>query len=528
MQTADRVRQILSTRGLTLYQVSQRSAELFGRSSPYFIPQGFYHELAAGTVAPDIYRFVAISRISNYRLCDWLEVFGFRLDDIPRLQLLIPWRRTVLLDSSVYDEEQWIPWFADRGSPPDGAAMGPLRRHLKPDTPRRARDLPSLRTKRFLYVKIGRDDVFASPGLAPGSIARVERQPTEDLLPGLGPRASKNQFLVDNGLLLNCGHLSRLGERILLCSTRFPFPQRQLTLDRGSKILGVVDAEFRSLAGQPLDGSARESSWRQPKHPVPPPVPQPALQELLQTSRTRVGLSFRAASAVSEWIANTLADRRYFAAPSTLFECETLSLPIHHIQKMISLCILYCIDFWTLLRTSGLLAGPLGLDALPDEMALRTGSPRYGPSRKSVEPIRVEEQRAGFLSTLIGQWGEVPLFVRTALPAISRLKNISLSDIFWVGQSQDPLHPCLVGAVFLAVNRRIKTPSRSIASTAWDEPLYILLLRDGRYLCGSCRLNEGVLTLHPHSERSHGAIELTNGVDAEIIGQVTAIFRRLS
>ena len=38
MQTADRVRQILSNRGLTLYQVSYRSAELFGQSSPYYIP----------------------------------------------------------------------------------------------------------------------------------------------------------------------------------------------------------------------------------------------------------------------------------------------------------------------------------------------------------------------------------------------------------------------------------------------------------------------------------------------------------
>ena len=81
MQTADRVRQILSTRGLTLYQVSQRSADIFGHSSPYYIPQRLYHELATGALSPNIHQLVAFSRISNYRLSDWLAIFGFRLDD---------------------------------------------------------------------------------------------------------------------------------------------------------------------------------------------------------------------------------------------------------------------------------------------------------------------------------------------------------------------------------------------------------------------------------------------------------------
>ena len=88
MQTVDRVRKILSTRGLTLYQVSQRSADIFGQSSLYFIPQRLYHELEIGTLGPNIHQLVAFSRISNYRLADWLVIFGFRLDDIPRFNCL--------------------------------------------------------------------------------------------------------------------------------------------------------------------------------------------------------------------------------------------------------------------------------------------------------------------------------------------------------------------------------------------------------------------------------------------------------
>jgi len=173
VETTDRVRQILASRGLSLYRVSKRSAELFGRSSLYFIPQRLYHELATGALSPNLHQFAALSRISGYRLSDWLAVFGFRLDDIPKLQSLVPWRRTVLLDSSVYDLEQWIPWFAERSSEAPRAAIAPLGLFLKRALPVRAKELLGLNNKRFLYVKVGWNDVFAFPTLAPGSIARA-------------------------------------------------------------------------------------------------------------------------------------------------------------------------------------------------------------------------------------------------------------------------------------------------------------------------------------------------------------------
>lgn len=527
MQTADRVRQILATRGLTLYQLSQRSAEIFGQSSPYYVPKGLYHELAIGAFSPNIHQLLAFSRISNYRLCDWLAVFGFRLDEIPRLQLLLPWRHTVLLDSSIYDEEQWIPWLAERLFASDVPAIAPLRQVLKPGAPRRAADLLALNKRRFLYAKIGRDDSFAFPELSPGSIARIDTRPTRELLSALGPSAGKTIFLVENDLTLNCGHLRRLDGQILLYSTRFPFTQAELTLGNRSRILGVVDAEIRPFTGQSVPESAPGSRTLPKASLVLTADPPADLQQLLRVSRMRVGISFRAASAVSEWIARTLADPMYFAAPGTLSDYENVSSPIHHAQKIISLCILYCIDFWTLFRVGGLPMDFLGRDPLPDKMVVRAGIPRNKLSDEPVEPIDVGEGGVGFLSTFIGQWEELPLFVLSVLPVVSGLKSVSLSDIFWVGGIQHPLHPCLVGATLVAVNRRVKIPIESTAATVWNQPLYILLLRNGGYLCGPCVLREGVLTVYPHSERPHSSIQLRNGIDAEVMGQVTAILRRL-
>ena len=527
-QTAGRVRNILSTRGLTLYQVSQRSAEIFGRSSLYFIPQRLYHELEIGAFKPNIHQLAALSRISNYCLSDWLSVFGFRLDDIPRLQLLIPWRRTVLLDSSIYDREQWVPWFADRLSAFVGPPIGPLGQFLRRGSARRARELLDVRKKRFLYVKVGQDDVFAFPTLSAGSIARIAAMPVPDLLATLGPGTSKNLFLVENGFSLNCGHLRRTNKnRVALCSTHFPFTQVELAPGGSARILGLVDAEIRPFEA-PRGSTNHQASSDVPKAIAAATVdPRAGLRQFVRMSRMRVGISFREASALSRWIARLLGDKMYFAASGTLSDYENVTSPLRHIQKIISMCVLYCMDFWSFLRAAGISVDFLGGNPVPDELLQRIRPYPMQPSEDESRLRHFSEHSVGFLSSLMEKWEELPLFLRTALPEIVGLKSLSLSDIFWIGGNQNPLHPSLVGGALLSVNRRVKAPARSMAPTVWDQPLYILLLRGGDYLCGPCELRRGVLIVHPHSEAPHNSIQLRNGIDAEIIGRVTAVLRRL-
>jgi hypothetical protein len=529
MQTADRVRQILSTRGLTLYQASQRSAELFGLSSPYYIPQRLYQDLATGALSPNIRQLIAFSRVTNYRLCDWLAVFGFRLDDIPRLQLQTARRRTVLLDSSIYDEDQWIPWFVERQPESSLPGIAPLAQVLKLGPSRRASELLAANKRRFLYAKVGRENTFAYPDLLPGSIARIDMHRASDPLPTLGPSTSKSIFLVENGLFLHCGHLRSMGKnRIVLCSTHFPFAQVELTLGRNVRILGMADAEIRSVVPRPASEIALGSTTVAKADVAVIAGPRGDLQQLLRLSRMRVGLSFREASAMSRRIARELGDGMYFAAPGTLSDYENLASPLRHVQKIISLCVLYCIDFWSFLRAGALPFESLGDEPLSDELSGRLGLPKNEVSDEVAPSDHLPGEGRDFPSKLIDQWEELPLFIRNALPAICRLKDMSLSDIFWVDVNQHPTHPCLAGAAFVAVNRRLKTPMQSTAPTVWEQPLYMVLRRDGSYLCGTCVLQQGVLVIRPQSEQAHSPIELRNGIDAEVIGQVTAILRRLN
>jgi hypothetical protein len=226
---------------------------------------------------------------------------------------------------------------------------------------------------------------------------------------------------------------------------------------------------------------------------------------------------------MSRWLANTLSDQLYFAAPSTLSDYETLSVPPRHIQKIITLCILYCIDFQEFLRASGLPLDQTGRELIPDELV-----PRQAPGRNQGLHVAREreslQEPSGFLGFFTKQWEEVPFFLRHSLNELTGLKNFSLSDVFWVGGDEAPIHPLLINATFVVVNRRVKNPAQS--KSACEPPLCLLLKRDGSYLCGCCALYQGNLVLRPHLGGRLATEQFRNGIDAEVIGQVTTILRR--
>jgi len=525
MDRAEQVRRILTTRGLTLYRVSQRSAEIFGRPSRFYVPHTLYYDVADPCLIPTIHQLVALSHITNYRLYDWLAVFGFDLDKISRLQLLIPRQRTTLLDSSVYDVHAWIPWFADRPNKGPLPLIAPVGQLLASPAPRRATELLALGKRRFLYCKVGEGDVHAFPHLAPGSVIRADERRSRELLSKGKNGSEPRLFLVEHGSGFTCSQLLMVEkDRILLHSPERPCAQLELRLGKEARILGVVDVEIRSLTGQRTVGMPHQSAG------VPKPLPLQALKlqtnltDLLRHSRLRAGLSFREASALSRRIANTLSDELYFAAPSTLSDYETLSTPPRHIQKIITLCVLYCIYFDEFLRTGELPLDQAGHDPIPDELVPRQ-APIRSPDLQASNGQEHLPEHGSFLDSVLKQWEEVPLFLRHSLNELAGLKKFSLSDVFWVGGDKAPSHPLLINAAFVVVNRRVKNPTQS--KTACQPPLCLLLKRDGSYLCGCCALHQGNLVVRSYPGGRLATSQFRNGIDAEVVGQVTTVLRRL-
>ena len=529
MSRVDRVRQILSTRGLTLFQASRHSAEVFGRSSPYYLPHHLYSDLAAASRCPSIHQVVALSRISNYRLCDWLAVFGFRLEDIPRLQSILPLKRTVVLDSTVYDENVLIPWFAEKLPPGPTPGIAPLGYFLEPAPPRRAKTLRSFSRKRFLYAKLGDDDRLALPDLMPGSIVRIDPSRAAERPPDAATSPSGRIFLVEHESVLRCGRLQRNAKgRTVLCSVKFPFSRVELNSDPAFRIYGVVDAELRPLTHPAVFCKVPTSTNAATAREVRTSNGTRALGELIRCSRIRAGFSFREASALSRRIGQVLADEMYFTALGTLSEYETLTYPPRHIQKIISICILYNIGFWDFLRASRLPIDSLGGGPIPDELVCPQGARSLEGAWENETAGDPGKEKHVFLSGLIDQWEEIPLFAKDAMADLSGITDLSIRDVFWVGGERDVIHPYLENATFAVVNRRLKNPGKTTARTVWEQPLYVVLKRDGGFLCGACTLERGVLSIHPYPDRSVAFRQLRNGIDAEVIGQVMSVIRRLS
>lgn len=521
---ADQVRQILSTRDLTFYRASQLSVQRFGRSSVFYLPPNLYHRFA-GSALPGIYQLFALSRITNYRLRDWLAVFGFDLDVIPQLQPLVTRRRTVILDSSVYDGDAWVAWFADRPGAPAAAGIAPLGQLVSRARPKRARELLAHARTDFVYAKVGQEDLLAFPDVGPGSIVRIDTRQANEAAPGRNS-SDKRIFLVEHDAGFAVSRLASLDNgRVVFRSPQLPFAENGFSAGKELRILGVLDAEILPVPQR--DGLAAQFASRAaPKgQRLARNNTELNLKQLIRRSRVRAGFSFRDASKATQWIARKLRDPLYFTAASTLSDYETLSSAPRHIQKILALCIVYAIGFADFLRASGLAFAEAETEPIPVEFILGENPPA-GQKSNSANAEGNSRKPNGFWNLLLKRWEEVPLFLRKSAAELTRVANFSVSDVFWVGGNASPIHPWLEGAELVAINRRVRKPAASRGASFWERPLYLLLTRDGRYLCGSCTLDRGFVVVHPYPDRLISPRQFKNGSEAEIVGEVTTILRR--
>ena len=516
--TGERVRSILALRGLTLSQTCQRSEALYGRSSPYFVPHNFYYDLRAGSFSPSIHQFVALSRITGYRLPDWLGVFGTDLENIVRFQVALPSRRTILLDSSLVDPYAWVPWFENRGGNVPVPPTAPLGQLLRSSGPGQIRSLRGTSDRRFLYAKIGQQDALAYPALVPGSIVRVNPNIPDDLAPRAN-RASSRYFLIEHSEGLFCCHLRAIGDTMLVpVSTKLPYGQVELQRPQETRLVGVVDLALRpALRFDPPEVPAELArQWK------PRPISRDAgVSALLRNARVTKRISLREASEMSRGIAHTLKDDTYYISPSSLCDYELRNTAPRRIQTAITLCSLYGLPIQTLFEAMRINLEDIGSEPMPDQFVSRV-SP-VGSHENRDETI----DRGGFLEHLLERSEEVPFFLRQSIESLSGLGDVSLNDFFWIGGRQDVLHPYLKNGLVAIVNRRRRRPVHFASKPLCQQPVYVLLKRDGTYLCACCGIENGTLVVHPYSKDFHRAEVFRYHQDVEVVGQIVMIASKL-
>ena len=108
---------------------------------------------------------------------------------------------------------------------------------------------------------------------------------------------------------------------------------------------------------------------------------------------------------------------------------------------------------------------------------------------------------------------------------LSGLRSPSLKDCFWIGGARES-HPYLAGGILALVNRQKKKLNDCGSKPMWQQPLYVVLKRDGIYVCGCCSRENNSLVVHTYPGGVHRRGQFRNR-DAEVIGKIVSVARRL-
>jgi hypothetical protein len=275
--------------------------------------------------------------------------------------------------------------------------------------PIRLLSLFHIKKDNFLYARVGREDVFAFPDLLPGSIVRADARFAKTMLPAENGKTSRCLFLVEHANGFCCCRLQSVGKnRVMPLSAELPFAQVELRLHDEVKVLGVLDLEIRSMLKpqQPEVPKELAKHWR-PSSLAPK---EAKLRHLLRDARSRMGLSFREASAMSRRIASELGHDQYFAGSGSLSDYEALDSPPRHIHKAITLCAVYGLQFSTFLKSVGLDLEQAGKYPIPDTLVRKLPAGFRDAGNKTDEP-----RGNGFLEQLLKRTQPVPFSLRESL-----------------------------------------------------------------------------------------------------------------
>lgn len=511
----ERIELILQSKKLSLHQVSQLSQQFYGRSSRYFVPHNFYYELRRGAFTPSIYQFAALSRITGYRVGQWLGVFGFDLDEIARLQAAFPAKRTLLIDSSRSDRDSAGDWASEQGTKMNLARVSPIA-ELVAREHRRTDPISRSGRREFLYAKIGWEDALAFPDLLPGSIVGIVRESGIDFLPE-SKEPSTHFLLVEHSKGLFCCRVRTARQKLVVPVSNLSYGHIELRYPTEVRIVGRVSYEIRPLihAAHPQVPADLARRW------TPAPLEKiSGLGQLLRSRRKRMGMSLQMASSITRRIVDELRDDLYFMSASSLSDYEASDTPPRHFHKIVSLCAIYGIQFVEFLESIGISARQLGREAMPREFPPQE-------SRRSTHNVGHEQASGELLAHLVGILPNVPFFLERSIAELSGIREPSPKDLFWIGGEANPLHPSLRNGVLALVNRRTKKPIHHAMKPIWEQPIYLLLLRGGTYLCACCSLEDHNLVVHPYPQHAGEALQLRDQKDAEVVGQIVLVVRRL-
>lgn len=247
--------------------------------------------------------------------------------------------------------------------------------------------------------------------------------------------------------------------------------------------------------------------------------------EQLKQIRLRLGITTRDVSDLSLKISEKEANPEFAISNAWLTQVEN-SDSVPSIFKLFSLSSIYHVSFNDLLKLFSVDLQKLSqyqLDSPLDNTHLTTIEV-YEDQRRVAFPVRFDRSfdldNTNLLTRMVEVWGEVPI-------ALIQHLDIRHSLYGYVGLNDHTLDPMLRPGSFVQIDQRVRKILPLRWRTEYDRPIYFIELRTG-YACSWCELQDGHLLLLPHPLSPCSVRRFNYGIEAEIIGQVTAVAMRLA
>jgi hypothetical protein len=520
-KAASRLYSILASRGLTLHRISLESQRLYGPESPFCIPHTLYHSLASSqSFGPSLPQICALSRISGYRFEDWLEALGMNLRLLGGLQAALPFKRTRLIDPALNGRDFAVDDLIEDGDDRYPTGIVPLAQILHSILCPRSSGWRQ-GEHRTVFARIGSEDALSFPKLLPGSIVRLT--PCDSFpVPLANADGGRPELLMvehDRGLWCGRFHLSNDGI-LYSAASELGYAPVMLRYPQEARILGRVDMEIRWM--HRLDSPCVPSELAGHQRPRTLDVGALDPGTLIRQARRKAGLTLEEASRLSRSVANAVHDQRFAIAQSTLSDYEVQSVPPRHLEKVITLSVIYGTPLVDFIRAAGAAPESLGHRQIPQELTREdTGA---SPSDSQLCSSDRREPSAA----LMLQHGAIPWFLGGCLAQMSGISQPSLRDFFWLAGDHPFLPAHTEGSTAALVDRRKKHPVRLPSLPGWLQPAYVLLLRSGDYRCACCTLDDQTLFLCPGPNTGIVPEILRLGQDAEVVGQIVALARHIA
>jgi len=247
--------------------------------------------------------------------------------------------------------------------------------------------------------------------------------------------------------------------------------------------------------------------------------------EFLKKVRSRLQLGVREVQQASAVIASDQGNPSYYIAASRLTQIEN-NRSIPGVFKLFSLCAIYGLDFYDLLRRYGVDADKARSygDRFFPEVTRPALAEVHGLEDKVPVPIRLDPsfswETTQLVNRVVALWGAVPAaFLAQCNPHRQTYAYIGLADM--------TMYPLIRPGSFIMIDPERRRVTKEAWKDEFQRPIYFIELRNG-YRCGWCQVDGSRLVLisHPHSGEPVRSFSLA--FDADIVGQVVGVAVRLA